>query len=429
MNGSIILGMIIHMNESKLSTLAQLRAFVQGTQEVEFSGAADRGKAQRYAHIQGVVRRFGYASLARGDKAVVLRYLERTTGYSRQQIARLVKRARSGKGLGTRHGAPRRGFARRYTEADVRCLAEMDAAHDTLSGPATKHLLRRAFEVYGDARFGRLARISVAHLYNLRRQKTYMSRRQHWSKTRSHQVPIGVRKAPAPEGVVGHLRIDSVHQGDQDGAKGLYHINAVDCVTQWQIVVTCEKISEAYLLPAIESILEQVPFVVLGIHADNGSEYINHTVARLLEKLRIEFTKSRPRHSNDNALVETKNAAVIRKHLGYAHIPQRFAQQVNAFVSQYLNPYVNFHRPCLFPQAHTDAKGKTSKRYPQHLVATPLEKLASLTAAQQNLKPGVSLQHLQDQAAQRSDSEAAKQLQQARTTLFASINPRLKQAA
>lgn len=92
-------------------------------------------------------------------------------------------------------------------------------------------------------------------------------------------------------------------------------------MTQFQLVATCEKISEAYLLPVIWQLLEGFPCVILGFHADNGSEYINYQVATLLEKLRIEFTKSRPRHSNDNALAESKNGAVVRKHLGYAHIP------------------------------------------------------------------------------------------------------------
>lgn len=358
---------MIDMNETKLTTLDQLRAFVQGTQEVQFVPAAGHGKNERYAFIQGVVRRFGYAGLPRADKAVVLRSLERTTGYSRQQLTRLVKHARSAKGLRTHYGRPRQGFTRRYTQAYVLLLAQTDAAHGTLSGPATKHLLRRAWEHYGDARYERLARISVAHLYNLRAEKSYLNRRQSWSKTRSHQVPIGVRKAPAPEGTAGFLRIDSVHQGDQDGLKWVYHINAVDCGTQWEIVLTCEKISEAYLMPALEHILDQVPFNVLGVHADNGSEY--------------------------------------------------------------LNPYVNLHRPCLFPQAITDPKGKIIKRYPQHLVATPLEKLASLAPAQQNLKPGVRLESLQHQATQLSDFEAAKQLNQARTKLFASIHRRLKKDA
>ena len=363
------------------------------------------------------------------DKAVVLRYLERTTGYSRQQLTRLVGRALAGKPLVTRYGPPRKGFTRLYTEHDVRALAEIDALHGTLSGPATKHLMQRAAGVYGELRYRRLAGISVAHLYNLRRHRGYIARRQHWSKTRSHPVAIGVRKAPQPEGRPGYIRIDSVHQGDQDGVKGLYHINAVDCVTQWQIVATCERISEAYLLPVLEDLLAQLPFEVLGIHADNGSEYINHTVAKLLKKLLIEFTKSRPRHSNDNALVETKNGAVVRKHLGYAHIPQHFAKQVNAFVAAFLNPYVNFHRPCLFPESHTDAKGKITQRYPQRLVSTPLEKLASLRPEQQNLKPGITLQSLQAQAAQHTDNQAAEQLNQARTQLFASINRRLKKAA
>jgi transposase InsO family protein len=104
-------------------------------------------------------------------------------------------------------------------------------------------------------------------------------------------------------------------------------------------------------------------FRILGFHADNGSEYINHTVANLLEKLRVEFTKSPPRHSNNNGLAETKNGALVRKHLGYSPIPQRYASEVNAFCQEFLNPYVNFHRPCFFAESFTDDKGKTRKRY------------------------------------------------------------------
>jgi transposase InsO family protein len=87
----------------------------------------------------------------------------------------------------------------------------------------------------------------------------------------------------------------------------VYYINAVDCVTQWEIVACCEKISEAYFLPVIAAMLTQFPFKILGFHSDNGSEYINFQVAKMLNKLNIEFTKPRPRHSNDNGLFETKN--------------------------------------------------------------------------------------------------------------------------
>ena len=80
------------------------------------------------------------------------------------------------------------------------------------------------------------------------------------------------------------------------------------------------------------------PFRILGFHSDNGSEFINHTVARLLNKLLIEQTKSRPRHCNDNGLAESKNGAVIRKHMGYAHIAAPHAAAIEAFYEKHSTP-------------------------------------------------------------------------------------------
>jgi transposase InsO family protein len=419
--------MVIDMNETKLTTLAQLEVFVAGTAAVAFQPKA--GEDDRYRHISQVLQRFRYPSLKRAGKGIVLRYLVHTTGYSRQQLTRLVKRQQEAGGLSKRYRPPARGFTRKFTPEDVALLAETDALHGTLSGPATRHLFARAATVHGDARYARLATISVGHLYNLRRASGYVERRQQWSKTRPVTLPIGERRAPAPDGRPGFIRIDSVHQGDQDGVKGVYHINAVDCVTQWELVATCERISEAFMLPVIQSLLDGFPFVIRGFHADNGSEYINHQVAKMLDKLRVEFTKSRPRHSNDNGLAETKNGAVVRKCLGYTHIPQRFASEVNAFCADYLNPYLNFHRPCLFPKTVTDAKGKERKRYPLNGVMTPFEKLKSIEGAGSCLKPGMSLETLENQAQQHTDNEAAARLNQARQQLFQSIFNRSKAAA
>jgi transposase InsO family protein len=419
--------MVIDMNEQELKTVAQLRAFLDGTQEVQFEPMDE--DTQRYAFIAAVVQRLRYGRLSRSDKGVVMRYLQRTTGYSRAQLKRLVRRARAGEALAKRYKAPPQGFARKFTAIDVALLAETDALHGTLSGPATKCLMQRAVAVFGDARYARLAGISVAHLYNLRRARGYALRRRHWTKTRGHSVPIAERRAPAPDNRPGFIRIDSVHQGDQDGVKGLYHINAVDCVSQFEIVATCERLSEAYLLPVIESLLTSFPFQILGFHADNGSEYINHTVAALLEKLRVEFTKSRPRHSNDNGLAETKNGAIVRKHLGHSHIPQRFAAEVNAWCQDYLNPYVNFHRPCFFAESVTDAQGKTRKRYPLQNMMTPYEKLQSLPNAEAFLKPGITFEQLDKIATTHSDNEAAERLNLARKKLFQYINRRSRHAA
>ena len=419
-------GMVIDMNDEQLHTLAELQAFLDGTVAVDFAMAGEA----RYDFIARTGRRFGYGRLKRAEKGVVLRFLERVSGYSRPQLTRLVKRGCERRRLAKRYRASRTSFARTYTSADVLLLADTDTLHGTLSGLATKKLMERAYGVFGDARYERLATVSVAHLYNLRQRAGYQRHRQVWTKTRSVTLPIGERRAPAPNNQPGYLRVDSVHQGDQDGVNGVYHINTVDCVTQYEGVATCERISEAFLIPVLEALLQSFPFVIQGFHSDNGSEYINRHVAQLLNKLLIEEqTKSRSRHSNDNAQAESKNGSIVRKHLGYGHIPQRFAVLVNAFCRDHLNPYLNFHRPCLFAETITDAKGRQRKRYPYKLMMTPYEKLKSLHLAEQFLKPGITFQQLDVKATATSDNEAAKRLNDARERLFKTIFNRSKTAA
>jgi hypothetical protein len=304
-------------------------------------------------------------------------------------------------------------------------LAKTDTLHGTMSGMATKKIMERAYFLFHDNRYQRLAAISVSHLYRLRHRKAYSSHRHVWTKTMATAVPIGERRAPSPNNCPGYLRVDTVHQGDQDGLKGVYHINAVDCVTQFECVATCEKISEAFLLPVLEEMLHSFPFVIHGFHTDNGSEFINKNVATLLGKLLVEEqTKSRSRHSNDNAQVESKNASVVRKHLGYAHIPQRFAMTVNQFCHDHLNPYVNYHRPCYFAEVKMDSKGKIRKKYPYELMAMPYEKLKSLPEAEQYLKHGITFNELDAKANEMSDNEAAEQMFNASQALFGMIfNP------
>src|SRR3954451_17313115 len=270
-------------------------------------------------------------------------YIVKVTGLSRAQVTRLLRcfvERREVKEKAYR----RNRFASRYTQGDIELLAEVDEAHETLSGPATQKLLQRALHEFGDQRYERLASISAAHIYKLRKSRRYRHKRVRYEKTRPVQVAIGERRPPKPDGKPGYLRVDTVHQGDQDGVKGVYHINAVDEVTQWQVVGATAQISEAFLLPVLVSMMEQFPFVIRGFHSDNGSEFINRTVAGLLEKLRIEQTKSRPRRWNDNGLAEAKNGAVIRKHMGYGHIGSAHAEAINTFYETHLNPYLQFHR-------------------------------------------------------------------------------------
>ncbi len=384
------------MKLEEIRTLEDVQAFLEGTQAVVFE--VIDSKAVRYRWIERVLIRFNYSKLSKKQRGLVIRLLMKVSGYSRQQVARLVKCHRTkGRVSCGRVGGVR--FARRYTEQDIALLVETDRLHDVPNGLAVKKIFERAWVEYGDERFRRLATISVSHIYNLRKSASYQRQRTWRAKTQSRQIDIGTRKRPQPDGKPGYLRVDTVHQGDQDGRKGLYHINAVDQVTQFECVVSVEKITERHLIPALQMLIDGFPFEILGFHTDNGSEYINYKVAELLNKLHIEFTKSRTRHSNDNALVECKNGHVIRKLLGHAHIPQDCAGAVNEFNRSCLFVYVNYHRPCLFAKREVDERGRQKKLYPYERVQTPYEKLKSLPEAWQYLKPGVSFEQLDALAA------------------------------
>ncbi len=300
-------------------------------------------------------------------------------------------------------------------------LIKTDEAHQQLSGSATKKLFERAYTIYGDKGYERLSTISIAHIYNLRKGTFYQRQRRHFTKTQATAVNIGERRKANPNGQPGFIRIDTVHQGDQDKIKGVYHINAVDEVTQFQVVASVEKISENYLIPVLEQILSAFPFTIINFHRDNGSEYINRMVARLLNKLHIDFTKSRARQSNDNALVESKNGSVVRKYLGYVHIPQQWAPFMNEFNQKHLSPYLNYHRPCHFAEININAKGKEIKTYPYKNMMTPYEKLKSLDKAEKYLQKHLTFGSLDEHAMKMTDLEAAQALRLEQKKLFQTI--------
>jgi transposase InsO family protein len=395
--------------------MEQIQSFLAGSGEVRFAG---QRREEVYGWVEATLVRHQYASLNRRGKGLVRLYLSRMTGLGRAQVTRLIAGQRQ---TGRVKAAPyqRTKFATRYTAADVQLLAYVDKAHENLSGPATKRIIEREHKEYGQAAYQNLAGISVAHLYRLRNSTVYRKGNPSYQPTRPTPIPIGERRKPQPQGSPGFLRIDTVHQGDLDGRKGLYHINAVDQVTQWEIVAATPQISEYWLLPVLEAMLGQFPFVIRGFHSDNGSEFINYNVARLLDKLLIEQTKSRAHHSGDNGLVETKNGAIIRKHIGYGYIDAKHAEAMDQFHRQQLNPYVNFHRPCAVPKIVTEANGKRKRIYLRW--ATPFELLQQSPQCANLLRPGVTLDELHRFAQAQSDTEAALVMQRAKRQLMRRI--------
>ena len=411
------------MSLDQLTTIEAIQQFLNGTQAVAFGIATN--KQERYRWVQKTLVKHQYILLNKADKGVITRYLIKVTGYSPAQTKRLIRQYVQ-TGEVTAKLARHNGFKRAYTDADIRLLASMDERHGQPSGSVLKKLCERAYQRFGQTEYQRLAGISVSHLYNLRASTTYQRQRCTLTKTQPTKASIGSRRKPFPDQQPGYIRIDSVHQGDQDKRKGVYHINAVDEVTQFQVIVTLARINEEHMLPALKQLLDTFPFKIRGFHADNGGEYINYSVAELLEKLRIDFTKSRPRHSNDNGLVESKNGSVVRKIYGYTHIPQQYAEQFTPLNKQQVYRYVNFHRPCYFPATITDSKGKQRKQYRYEDMMTPYEKFKSLPRPSQYLKPGMTFKQLDAFAQKMTDNDAAEQLNSARDQLFKQLHERLK---
>jgi transposase InsO family protein len=399
-------------------SLEQIRDFLDAGPDFRFDG---KRREEMYDWVKETLVGQQYHVQGKSEKGLLRSYLGKMTGLGRAQVTRLI-----GQYLDTGSIAERRYGRRRfpsvYTQADMGLLAEVDEAHETLSGPATQKILYREYHEYGNSEYERLRGISVAHIYNLRKSATYRKRRIVYQATKPVSVSIGERRKPDPQGRPGYLRVDTVHQGDRDGTKGVYHVNAVDEVTQWQVMGSAAQIGEAWLLPVLVAMLEQFPFRIQGFHSDNGSEFINHRVARLLEKLLVEQTKSRPRRSNDNGLVESKNGAVVRKHMGYGHIEAAHAGAINEFYREYFNPYLNFHRPCGVPQVITNSKGKQRRIYPWY--ATPWEMLRQLPGLATYLKPDLTVEELDQRAASSSDTAAARRMQKEKCRLFAGFERR-----
>jgi transposase InsO family protein len=406
------------MKNSEHLSPEQMQAFLEGNEEVLFQAA---NRKELYEWTQATLCAQGYIGLHRIGKGLVKQYISKVTGLSRAQATRLIAQYVASGIVAVRRGRGKR-FTVYYTPADIALLAEVDGAHETLSGPATRKILYRGYYEFADARYERLADISSAHIYNLRKLRSYRERVMVFTKTRPTPTAIGERRRPESGGRPGYLRVDTVHQGDLDGVKGVYHINLVDEVTQWEVVGAVERISENYLEPLLQRLLKQFPFRILGFHSDNGSEFINHAIARMLNKLLIEQTKSRPRKSNDNGQVEAKNGAVIRKHMGFDHIASEHADSINAFYEEHFNPYLNFHRPCAVPELKKDSRGKTIRAYKWY--ATPWEILRQTPGVGGCLKDDVTVEQMEKLAGADSDTAAATKMQKEKQKLFAGFEQR-----
>lgn len=408
------------MMDNKIKTVLDLEKFLGASCNLDFKQTDIK---TTYDWINDFLKRFNYLSSGKKHKGIIKYYLVKMTGYTDRHVKRLLSQHSQVGALHPKKNPSRHKFERTYTREDVAMLVKTDNLHNRLNGLATKKIFATEYNVYHKAEYKRLANISVAHIYNLRQTKPYQEKALTHSKTNPTKVNIGERKRPDPQGNPGYIRVDSVHQGDSGKQKGVYYINAVDEITQWQVVVATQRISEAFLLDALLDLLHQFPFAIIEFHSDNGSEYINKEVAKLLNKLLIKLTKSRARQCNDNALVESKNGSVIRKWMGYAHIPQKAAKDINQFFKGYFNLYLNYYRPSIFPEIIISEKHKEVKKYKYKNTMTPFEKLKSIKDYKLFLKPNFRQLDLEDFLSNHSVNDFTERMVQAQDKLFNGIFP------
>jgi len=382
--------MNIIMNTTRIVSINDIESFLQGLSQIEIT--TNSSKKEKYNFILETLIKLKYKQIRKKNKRTVKRYLQKVTGYSDNQIKRLIKKWKNGKLLASLEimNNNRTRFPCKYRSTEIGLLAKADDALNYPNGNALKESLIREHKVFKKEDFKTISQISVSHIYNLRNNSSqYQSATMHYTKTNPVNVPIGERRKPIPDGKPGYLRIDSVHQGDFNGVKGVYHINIVDEITQWEAVGCVEVISEKFLIPLLENLIDQFPFRIINFHSDNGSEYINYQVKDMLSRLLVKQTKSRSRKTNDNALVEGKNGSVIRKHIGRKYIPKKYARSVDSFYQEYFNTFINYHRVCSFATDYIDKKGKIRKKYDIYL--TPYDRFKLLKNAEKYLRKELAI--------------------------------------
>lgn len=397
------------MDDSRLNNINGLREFLESSKTlvIKIDQIDDK-----YSFIQGVVTKFKYKKLNKKDKHIIVLYIKKCTGYKKAQTKRLIARAEKGDLF--RKEYIRTNPSLTYKAYDIKLLEKTDDLHLRLSSLATRVILQREYEIFGHSEFGNISKVSSSHINNLRKTNVYKN--SYVNGTKASVVKIGKTKPPEHNNLPGSIRVDTVHQN------GIYHINAVDEITQWEVVISVPHISEIFLEEALYEMLLQFPFAIFNFHSDRGSEFINKTVAKILNKLLIEQTKSRSRHCNDNALIESKNGSVVRKNFGYFYLDQNICEKLNQFNKDFFNIYLNYHRPCLYvTNVRIDTKGRERKVYGQ--ATMPYEKLKEICNQPENknkriLRENISFDNLDNIAYKMSDNDFAFLMRKEQNKVF-----------
>ena len=420
--------MIVTLQTERLRTMEQVRAFVEGSEPVDYQ---PKDRASAYAFVRRTLAAFDYHRLGRADRGCVRAYIGKACGFSAAQISRLIRQqAETGAVVDRRARNSGRPFETVYAAADIRLLAEVDEAFGGMSGLATCEILRRARDVHGDARFERLADVSRSHLYNLRATRTYRTKRTTWAKTRPSPVAIGVRKAPEPNGQPGFLRVDTVHLGDRGRAQGRVrrqrrgrghavrarwrgagHLGAVHGSGAGSAAAPV-PVRRAGLPRRQRLRVRQPP---RRQAAEQAARRVHEVAPAALQRQR---PSSRARTPTWCAGIWATSTSPSASPTTWTASPARACRRSSTSTAPACSP----------PSAWTP-RARCGEPTAATTCSTPLEKLKSLPGAASFLREGAGFADLDRAAAAQTDMQAAKSLNRARDELFRKVHGAVPAAA
>jgi hypothetical protein len=353
-------------------------------------------KTARREIVEAVRIRYGQASKL--EKGAILSEFAAVSGYHRKHAIRL---------LNPRVEAPAKRAAegeRVYDEAVKVALVLIWETADRICGKRLKaaipHLVS-AMEKHGHLNLDaevrkKLIAVSAATIDRMLtpvREGAGQRRRRRSKKKLSKEIPIKTFsdwKDPLP----GFLEIDFVvHGGGSMAGEYLHSLVATDVCSGWVEAVALLAREQTLAIEGLSRIRRQLPMTTRGIDSDNDGAFINDTLASYCTREGITFTRSRPHHKNDQAWIEQKNGAVIRKMVGHERFTGIVAGQALAQLLEAVRLYVNYFQPSFKLRERIREGAKIKKTY--YPPATPCDRLLMHEAVEEKIK--AALRNQRDQ--------------------------------
>jgi len=352
-----------------------------------------------------------YQKASKNKKGTILEEFAALTGYDRCYAAYLLrghgKKVRINRrtvavgDIGKRHKRQRH---RTYGDDVLRVLKQIWMIMDCICGkrlqPLIKELLRillkhREIRVLRETK-KKLLRISAATIDRLLRQE----RKKYELKGRSltkpgtllkHQIPIRTF-SEWDEQRPGFVEIDLVgHEGGNPRGDFIQTLNVTDVCTGWTEMQAVKNKAQIWVFEALKDIRKRLPFDLLGIDSDNGSEFINDHLVRFCREEQITFTRSRSYRKNDNCFVEQKNYTIVRRHVGYSRYDTEIAQKLLNELYGHLRLYVNFFQPVMKLIQKTRIGSRVRKKY--DVPQTPYQRVLVSAHVKENKKETLRQQY------------------------------------